>query len=322
MSIRFGIIGAGVIARKFCDAVRRIEGVTVVAVSSKDLSRAAEFAQSERIGHAYGDYAQMLEKEALDAVYVATTHNFHAENIRLCLEYGVSVLCEKPMVLNSADAKQLFSFAREKELLLMEAMWSRYLPQIRKAKQWLSNGEIGEVCLANGVIGFCGARNPDNRVFSPALAGGAMYDIGVYAIELMTFLIEQELCDVQVQMVPAWTGVDASNLISLRYAHCTAALQTTVMANPLQQIVLNGERGYIVIPNANVGNEAYLYKDGQLVEHFKEEYENGFVFEIIDFVTCLKEGRLESEIIPAKDTVFCSEIFDLAHAALLAANAQ
>ncbi len=314
--LKFGIIGAGGIAHQFVDAVRRVEGACIVAVSSKSLERAEGFAKSEQIPAAYGDYAQMLREAKPDAVYVATTHNFHYENVKLCLEQGVHVLCEKPFVLNSKDAKELFALAKEKGLLLMEAMWSRYLPQTRKVRQWLADGEIGTVRLASGVVGFKGAKDANNRVFSPKLAGGAVYDIGVYAIELMTYFIDQKLKDVKVQMVPAWTGVDASNLVAMRFEHCTAALQTTVMASPLQHITLNGEDGYIFIPSSNVGNEAFLYKNGKLVEHFKEEYQNGFVWEVQDFVACVNEGKLDSDVIPSSDSILCAQIFDLANEAL------
>lgn len=310
---RFGIIGAGDIAHKFCDAVNSIEGAKVIAVASKSLARAGDFALDEKIEKAYGDYEQMLTEVKLDAVYVATTHNYHYDNVKLCLEHGIPVLCEKPFVLNSKDAKELFALAKEKNVMLMEAMWSRYLPQNQKAKEWIQKGEIGPIRLASCVVGFNGARNAENRIFSPELAGGAMYDIGVYAIELMTYMVEQELKDVKVLTVPAWTGVDASNVVAMQFETCAAALQTTVMSNALKHLTINGEDGYIFIPDSNVGHEAYLYRNGKFVEHFSKPYDNGFVWEVEDFITCVKEGKLESDIVPASATIQCAEIFDLAN---------
>lgn len=313
---RFGIIGAGGIAHRFCDAVSRIEDVEVTAVSSKSLERAAAFAEEEQIPQHFDSYVQMLETTKPDAVYVATTHNFHPENVKLCLERGIPVLCEKPLVTNSADAKELCALAKQNKVLLMEAMWSRYLPQIRKAKEWIEGGKLGTLRLASCVVGFYGERNPDNRVFSKKLAGGALYDIGVYAIELMTYLIDQECQEVSVMVNPTLTGVDGSNLVAMKFETCNAALQTTVMASPYQHLTINGEQGYLMIPNSNVGDEAYLYQDGKLTEHFKSPYPNGFVWEIEDFVRCVQEGRLESETVPHSATLQCAEIFDLANAQL------
>lgn len=309
----FGIIGAGGIARQFCDAVRRIEGAEVIAVASKSMERAEAFAEREMIPTVFENYEEMLKHARPDAVYIATTHNFHADNIRLCLSYGIPVLCEKPMVLNSADAKELFALAKEKNVLLMEAMWSRYLPHIQKAKEWIQSGKIGTLRLANCVVGFYGERNPHNRVFSKDLAGGALYDIGVYTIELMTYLIGQKLNEAQVMTQLTSTGVDGSNVISMRFETCTAALQSTVMASPMQHLTINGENGYIFIPNSNVGHEAFLYQNGKLSEHFEQNYPNGFVWEIEDFISCVKAGKLESDTVPCADTVECAAIFDLAN---------
>ena len=310
-TFRFAIMGAGGIAHQFCDAVRRIEGAEVCAVASKSMERAKTFAEKEGIAAYFDCYEQMLDTVKPDAVYVATTHNFHYENVKMVLSKGIPVLCEKPFVLNSADAKELFALAKEKNVLLMEAMWSRFLPQIQKAKEWIKSGAIGTLRMGHCVVGFKGERNPENRVFSPKLAGGAIYDIGVYAIELMTYLVDQPLCDKQVMILPAWTGVDASNVIALKFETCTAALQTTVMASPRQELTLTGDDGYIVIPNSNVGNEAYLYKNGELVEHFKQPYGNGFTFEPADFIRCVNEGKLENEPVPASASNQCAEIFDL-----------
>lgn len=315
-NFKFGIIGAGGIAHRFCDAVRRVDGVEVTAVSSKSMERAAAFASKEQIPQHFDSYAQMLKTAKPDAVYVATTHNFHLENVKLCLEKGIPVLCEKPLTTNSADARELFALAKQNKVLLMEAMWSRYLPQIQKAKEWIESGKLGTLRIASCVVGFYGERNPENRVFSKKLAGGALYDIGVYAIELMTYLINQPCKEVSVLVNPTSTGVDGSNLVAMKFETCNAALQTTVMASPYQHLTINGENGYLVIPNSNVGDEAYLYQDGKLVEHFKSPYENGFVWEIEDFVRCVQEGKLESETVPHAATLQCAEIFDLANAQL------
>ena len=180
MSIcRFGIIGAGGIAAHFCKGVKLVEGAEVVAVASSSEERAKEFALVNGVPQAYGSYEEMLQKADINVVYIATTHNFHMENLRLCFAYGKHVLCEKAMVLTAADAREVFRLAKEKNLFCMEAMWTRFLPQYRQAKQGIEEGRIGKIQAATAVVGVKGEVPPIHRLVAPELAGGAMYDIGV-----------------------------------------------------------------------------------------------------------------------------------------------
>lgn len=139
---RFGIMGAGNIAGKFCDAVSRIPDCEVAAVSGKSEERAARFAQENGIPTSYGNYEQMLEKERLDCVYIATMPNTHFELCMLCLKHRVPVLCEKAMFQSEKQAQEAFGQARRDGIFMMEAMWSRFLPAVRQAKAWLEEGRI------------------------------------------------------------------------------------------------------------------------------------------------------------------------------------
>ena len=159
--IRFGILGAGRIANQFANAVKLVEGASVTAVSSKSPERAADFAARHSIPWS-GSYEDMLARDDVDCVYVATTHNFHAENIRLCFAYGKHVLCEKAMTLTGDEAQSLFDEAKAKGLFLMEAMWSRFLPTVQWAKKKITDGEIGKITSAVSVIGFRG--DGDRRI--------------------------------------------------------------------------------------------------------------------------------------------------------------
>lgn len=309
---RFGIIGAGNIANHFCNAVKLVEGAEVAAVSSTSLDRAEDFARRNGIGQAYGSYEEMLQSSDIDIVYIATTHNFHMKNIRLCLEYGKHVLCEKAMVLTADDAREAFRLAKEKGLFLMEAMWTRFLPQYVKAKQWITEGRIGEPRSGDVVIGFHVAQDPESRILNPKLAGGAMYDIGVYAIEPISYLIGESVVDA----VGFWrpnpiTGVDDHVSMILRYPSCDATLQCMVCATPKEYVMLTGSKGYIEIPFVTGGHTVRLY-DGErkLVEEFHEEWQNGFVFEIEEVIRCLDAGLTESPVMPARDTIECARIYD------------
>ena len=309
---RFGIIGAGKIAHEFCDAVR-LAGFEVAAVSSKSPERAAAFAREENIPASFGDYAAMLDQTELDAVYIATTHNFHYENIMLCLSRKMPILCEKPMVCTKAEAEAVFAEAEKQGVFVMEAMWSRFLPQIRRAREWVKEGRIGQVELAHSVVAFRAEYDPESRLFNPELAGGAMWDVGVYAMELLTYLLGENPAEVQTMVSRAGSGADKSGAALMRFSNCLASAQTSVMTCTNEGITLGGTEGYIWLPHANTGSEAFLYnRQKELAEHFKEEYPNGFVWEVEETARCVREGLLQSPVVPWEDTVWCAGVFDQA----------
>lgn len=313
MSIcRFGIIGAGSIASHFCKGAAMVEGAEVVAVASSSPERAKAFAEANGVPESYGSYEEMLQKADINVVYIATTHNFHMENIRLCFQYGKHVLCEKAMVLTEADAREVFRMAAEKNLFCMEAMWTRFLPQYRKAKQWIEEGRIGKVQAATSVVGFKGRVEPTHRLVNPDLAGGAMYDIGVYAIEPLAYLVGEPIRDSMGvwRKYPA-TGVDERATVILRFDTCDAMIQCMFTANPKEYTIINGSDGYIELPFSSGGHDVMLYDERRnLVEHFREEWPHGFVFEIEEVVRCIREGRMTSGITPPEATIQCAGVFD------------
>ena len=311
--IRFAIMGAGHIARKFTGAAKQVEGVRVIAASSKDMKRAKAFAEAFDIEH-YGTYEEILKMPDVDAVYIATTQNFHKENVRMCLESGKHVICEKAMFLTVQDAEEMFALAREKKLFVMEAMWTRFLPNIQKAKQWILNGRIGKIQSAAASIGFYCYMGPEHRLINPDLGGGAMYDIGVYAIEVVSYLVGQRIMNASglVRKHPV-TGVDERVSMLIDFEDVDAVLQCSFAANVPQYIYISGSDGYIEIPTFHVGNESRLY-DGnrELTERFIKEFPegNGFVYEIQAAAQCIRDGRRESDIIPWADTLECCRVFD------------
>lgn len=309
---RFGIIGAGSIANHFCKAVEMLEEAEVVAVASSSEERAKAFAQANQIPQSYGSYEEMLQKADINIVYIATTHNFHMDNIRLCFDYGKHVLCEKAMVLTAADAEEVFRLAGEKNLFCMEAMWSRFLPQYQRAKQWIEEGRIGSIQSANVVVGFKATVDPGHRLISPDLAGGAMYDIGVYAIEPLAYLVGEPIEDcLGVWRKHPVTGVDERATVILQFHSCDAAIQCMFTANPKEYVIINGSEGIIELPFVSGGHDAYLYDVRRnLVEHFRDEWPHSFQFELEEVIRCIREGRITSEIMPPEATIQCARVYD------------
>lgn len=311
-TFRFAIMGAAHIAHKFCEAVQLLEDCEVVAVSSKSMERAEQFAKAHNISNCFDSYEKMLKEIKVDCVYIAVTQDAHYELSMLCLDYRVPVLCEKAMFLNSRQAGQVFHKAREKGVFVMEAMWSRFLPAIRTAKRWLQDGAIGEPVLAEFAFGFCAPKDNNNRFFSPKLGGGVAYDLTVYAYELTTYLINQSIQDYTVQAIWSESGVDVSNQISIRFANALAVLHTSFITDLEDKLVIYGEKGKIIIPSSHTANEALLYgEQNKLIQHFEDaNTQNGFIYEIKEAMECIRAGKTESSTVPQELTLQCARLFD------------
>ena len=256
---RFVILGAGNIAGRFCEAVSLTEHAVVAAVGSKSLERAAAFAEKNGVLKAYGDYEEMLRMEKPDGAYIAVTPNDHYRLSMLCLKYGVPVLCEKAMFQNSREAKEVFKVSKEKGIFVMEALWSRFLPAVCKAGEWLDEGRIGEAKLASCTIGFRADPDPERRYYSPELGGGASKDITVYAYEITTYLLRQKLKNLTVSAVWSGSGVDESSLVTLEFEKTLASLRTTFAADTDERLVVYGSKGHIELPYPHYASEAFLY---------------------------------------------------------------
>jgi len=308
----FGILGPGRIAHSFCKAASEIDGATVKAVASRSsLARAKEFAHEEKIEYYYGNYEELLADDEIETVYISTTHNFHYENIIDCLNAGKHVLCEKPMVLTQAQAKDVIALAKEKKLFLMEAMWARFLPKSQKVVEWVKAGKIGEVKLAQTTIGFKAEMDLEDRFYNPELAGGVLYDMGIYIIDLLPYWVGEKITEVSEVSINASTGIDASMNITMKLENAIASGQATVQAVVPEDAYIYGSEGYIKIPKMHWGCEAILYDSNQqVVEHFNEFYLYGFRYEILEVMNCIAEGKLESDIASHEMTLESCKIFD------------
>ena len=320
--MNIGIIGPGTIAQRLVECASHIPDAHVAAAASKDVGRAKAFAEKFAIPAYFGNYAEMLQSVPIDLVYIATTHNFHYENIMLSLEHGKHVLCEKSMVCTERDALAVRNAARQKKLFVMEAMWSRFLATVNQARQWISQGRIGRLVGGNIRLGFKAPAAPDNRFYNPRLAGGALYDIGVYAIELAQYITGLTITDVRSMLRMTDTGVDGTAQLLLSFPKCTMSIQATILASVPQEAVLIGSDGYIVMPVPSYGSTCSLYNEsGNILETFQEENANqlgtavnGSVAQLKEVIRCIRAGLLESPVVPLADTIACARVFDACYA--------
>ena len=311
-TFRFGILGAAGIASHFCIAVSQIKDCEVCAVASKSLERAEKFAATNGVSKYYDSYEELLEKEKPDAAYIAVTTNDHYRLSKMCVERGIPVLCEKAMFESSEQARDVFALAKEKQVFVMEALWSRFLPAVNKVKSWVEEGVIGIPQISQIAIGFIAPAEPENRFYSPALGGGVALDLTVYAYELSTYILQQRIKKMQVSATFAETGVDINNHISIDFEHTLADLSTSFVANMDTKMVLYGNKGKIVLPYPHYAWECFWYDaNGELKEHFKaDQSRSGYVYEIEETMRCVRAGKIESEIVPWSTTLECAKMFD------------
>lgn len=312
MTIRFGIIGLGAIASRFAGVLNTMEGMTLAAVASKDKVKAENFAAKYGSKKAYDNYLQLIKDEEVDVIYVALTHNFHHEIVKLCLNNNKAVLCEKPFVTNKRDAEELVALSKEKNILLMEAMWTRCIPTFRKAKEWIAKGRIGKVKLVNASFCFNIPFNAEHRLFNPKLAGGSLYDAGVYPIEFATGILGENPTTVNGVASICETGVDDFVAMSMSFkSGALATLSCGLTANTSQDAYVYGTTGHVVVYNFLGSKKCELYDESNnIIETFEEKFEDGFTYQINHFTDLYKTGKIESDLIPLGDTVACAGIFD------------
>lgn len=312
---RFGILGAANIGSKFCQAVKMVDDCCVTSVASKSMERAKSFAEKNQVPHWYDSYERLLEQEEIDCAYIDVTPNDHFRLTMMCLERGIPVLCEKAMFCNSKEAETAFGYARERGLFVMEALWSRFLPANNKVKKWVSEGKIGKINLAHMSIGFAAPLDMTNRFYSAELCGGCCTDITCYAYEILRYILPGEVSDVKINANFATTGVDVTEHISMKIGETLADLTLSIETPMPAELILLGTEGKIVLPNPHVASECRLQtRNGDLLEEFKDNLVNGFEYEIAETIRCIREGKIESEVVPHASTIDCAKLFDAVYA--------
>ena len=317
-SFGWALVGPGSIAHRFAEAVDRLPGAHLAVVQGRDLSRARRFADTwSRPGapavDASEDLAAVLARPDVDGVYIATPHAFHAGAIRAALEAGKPVLCEKPLVTSVAAGRPLIELARQRGVLLMEALWTRFLPVYAQVARWLDEGAIGAVRGMQSSFSFRVPFDPAHRLFDPALAGGALLDLGVYNLSMTQWLIgrslgqacpEPEAMHVHGGLAP--TGVDARVWGMLAFPGGIVSQFTCGSDGAGENgLRLAGEHGHIVVPREFwQPTEVQLWRNGEPPEVVQAPFAiNGFEGQIQEAMRCARAGLVESPVIPHADTL-------------------
>lgn len=309
--MKIAVLGPGRIAVHMAEALSGVERAEKYAVASRSLKRAEEFARQWGFEKAYGSYEEMLQDPQVELVYVATPHSHHYKHAKMCLEHGKNVLVEKAFTVNAVQAKELAALAREKKLLLAEAIWTRYMPSRRMIDELIESGVIGTVTSLTANLGY--ELTGKERLQEPELAGGALLDLGVYPINfaLMTFHGKVEKIDASAVMSPK--GIDWINSITLTFEDKkVAVLHSNMLAETDRLGAVFGDRGYMEIQNINNCEEIRVYDAAHSLTavHRVPEQINGYEYEVLSCIRALDEGKTECEEMPLYETVRVMEILD------------
>ena len=311
----WALVGPGNIARRFAGALQPMAGARLAAVIGRDAARAADFARQWSDSAWSGtDLSSALARPDVHAVYVCTPHPFHADAVRMALDAGKPVLCEKPLTPNAATAQPLLALARERGVFLMEALWTRFLPAHDQVRRWLDDGAIGNVRAMQSSFGLNRPPTPGSRRYTAALGGGALLDIGLYNIHVSRMVLPGvPVRDFTVQAMLAGENVDVHLAATLDFgAGCSSQFVCGFLGNADNSFRILGERGHIVVHGGFwESTAATLVNDGQEPLTVQAPFRtNGFEYEIEEVMRCVREGRIESPRMPHTETLAVVELMD------------
>jgi len=309
---RWGILGAGGIAKKFSIGVQALADHELIAVGSRTQEKADQFADQFNIPHRHASYEALVSDPEVDAIYVATPHPMHKENTLLCLAHGKHVLCEKPFTINAGEAQAIIDAARKHKLFLMEAMWTRFIPAVLEAKRLVDSGAIGEVRMINADFGYRAGFNPASRAFDPALGGGGLLDVGIYPLSLTSMFLGRpdriaSLADI------GQTGVDEQSAFVLGYpGGQLATIYNAVRTNTPQEAIIMGTDGMIRIhPPFWIPKKLTLTQPGKGAQEMEIPFAaNGYNYEAAEVANCVRAGKLESDVMPLDESLQLMETMD------------
>ncbi|WP_329956297.1 Gfo/Idh/MocA family oxidoreductase [Catenulispora pinistramenti] len=310
--IRWGILATGSIAATFTKDLLTLDDAEVVAVGSRTLDSAKEFADRHGIPRAYGTWAELAADPEVDIVYVATPHSAHHEASALCLDAGKAVLCEKPLTLDAAQAEDLCRRAEAAGVFFMEAMWTRCVPAVLRMVEMVRAGAIGEPRLVTADFSVVFEGGPEHRMRDPALGGGALLDLGVYPLAISQLVFGTPSV---VQAVATLTpeGVDDTTAVTLVHpGGGVSALTCSLSTDGTWSATVAGTEGRIEFGRGYTSPSGFsLFRQGELLERVEAPFlAGGMVHEAIEAQRCLREGLRESPLAPWSETLAVMRTMD------------
>ena len=310
-TFKLGIIGAGRIAGLMSQTITPIPGYEVYAIASRSMEKAQAFALRYGCTRAYDSYEALVQDPDVDLVYIATPHSHHYSHTRLALEHGKPCLVEKSFTANAAEAKKLIDFAHQRGIFITEAMWTRYMPLSHKIKEIMDSGIIGQPHILQASL--CYMMLKKQRIFLPELAGGALLDVGVYALNFARMYFGTDIVRQVSNCQIGPSGMDMQECISLSYADGKMAnLQSGALCFNDRRGIISGTEGYISVDNINCPNRVEVWRNYELVATYEHPADmvTGYEYEVFESKRCIEAGLLESPMMPHAETLSIMQQMD------------
>lgn len=309
--LKVAIIGTGAIAEKMAQTIREMEGVCVYAVASRSKEKAQGFAAKYDARQIFDNYEDMVKESESDLFYIATPHMLHYEHMKLCLEYGRSILCEKPFTVNAEQAEEIFALAAEKGCFVTEALWTRYMPFVNVIKENIEKEKIGRISSLTANLGYSIQNVP--RLREPGLAGGTLLDLGIYLLHFARTVFGKNIKQITSTAVLSENGVDLSDSITLEFeGGKMAVLHSSMCAALDRRAVLYGDEGYMEVTNINNPEKIERYNRKHICQEriYLPKQISGLEYEIESCRQALEKGWSECPHLPHEETVEVLRIMD------------
>ena len=309
--LRIGIIGAGWIAEKAAITLNGLTDCEAYAIASRSIEKAEAFAEKWNVKRAYGSYAELIADPNVDMVYVATPHSHHYDVTREALLADKPCLVEKAFMANYRQAKDVVDLSRERGIFLAEAIWTRYQPVVKMVRDLISSGRIGTPRLVTATLGYSMGDKP--RIMRADLCGGALLDLGVYALNFVRMFFSAEIVNIESQCVKSLTGMDLTNAISLVLSDgLLCNLQSSAACVGDNIGVIAGTEGNLIIDNIN--NPQKITVNTHDREHVEDIYVprqiTGYEYQFLACRQALIDGLLEPCEMPLDETLYIMQLMD------------
>lgn len=294
--IKWGIIGLGGIAHKFAKDLLLVEESSLEAVASRNLKKAEAFSKQFNSSNFYGSYEELFQNKLVDIIYIATPHNSHERYTILALEHKKAVLCEKPFAINKKQVFNMIEASNNNQVFLMEAMWTRFNPSIKKIKSSIDNGEIGEIKYINADFSFK-ADTSIQRIYDKELGGGSLLDIGIYPV-FLAYLLLGIPAKIQANAHFYESGADSQLAMLFNYENAQAILFSSFNSTSKRIAKISGTLGEIIIDMPWNETDSFSIKINSEAEEFISlpTIGRGYSHQIIECNMCLQQNKIESDI--------------------------
>jgi predicted dehydrogenase len=304
---KWGILGTGSIAHKFAEGLQAIPDAELLAVGSRTPEKADKFGAEFKVPRRHASYAALAADPDVEAIYVSTPHQLHREVAVLCLKAGKAVLCEKPFAINATEAKAMIAAARKHKKFLMEAMWTRFNPVSRKVLELVKSGAIGPVQMLHANFGFRAGWNPESRLLNPQYGGGGLLDVGVYCVSYARMIFGMAPAKVAGFAEIGQTGVDEQAVWTFKYPNGKlAAMSAGVRTSTPHEVTIMGTDGMIRVPDFWHATRYVLNGKEEKVEIVG----NAYNYQAVEVQTCVRAGKLESDLLPLAETLEIIQTLD------------